>query len=271
MKNKFVALPLLTATLFTAAAFAEDQAPAGGPPPPPPGKGPGSRGMFREEMIKRFDQDGNGELSDTERQAAREEMRKQWKARGEKMREEFTKRFDKDGDGKLNDAEKAEAQKARGEMRGQWGGRGFGGGPGGPGGFGFRGHEGGEPPLWMRRELHRWFEQKWGGHHGPRGHRGHGPGMGGPGGFRGKMRGELVKRFDQDGDGKLSEAERAEAKKAGGEMRAKFQEHRKEVLSRFDKDGDGKLGESERKDLREAWQKFLSQQPALKPAAPAAK
>lgn len=221
MKNQSLTLPLLTATLFAVPALAADTAPAGAPASAPvmaPG-GPGGRGHFREEMFRKFDQDG---------------------------------------DGKLNDAEKAEAHKAREERSAQWGGHGQR-GPGGPGRF--RGHDGaGEPPRWMRRELHRWFEEKWGGQAGPGPHMmPHGPG--------GKIRGEIIKRFDKDGDGKLNEVERAEAKKAGEEMRARFQEHRKEVLARFDKDGDGKLGEAERKDQHAAWQKFIQQQPATQPAS----
>ena len=51
---------------------------------------------------------------------------------------------------------------------------------------------------------------------------------------------ELMKKFDKDGDGKLSESERAELRKT-------MEERRKEFLAKFDKDGDGKLNEEERK------------------------
>jgi Ca2+-binding EF-hand superfamily protein len=80
------------------------------------------------------------------------------------------------------------------------------------------------------------------------------------------MREEMLRRFDQDKDGQLSEAERAEARKAGEAMREKFQAMHKEALARFDKDGDGQLNPEERKALGEAWEKFISQQPAAKPA-----
>lgn len=54
----------------------------------------------------------------------------------------------------------------------------------------------------------------------------------------------ILKEFDKDGDGKLSEEERTE-------MRTVMSERRKarhaEVLKRFDADGDGKLSEEERK------------------------
>ena len=54
------------------------------------------------------------------------------------------------------------------------------------------------------------------------------------------MRKEILKKFDKDGDGKLNEAERAEAKKAWEAKQA-------ETLKKFDADGDGKLNAKERK------------------------
>ena len=50
----------------------------------------------------------------------------------------------------------------------------------------------------------------------------------------------LMKKFDKDGDGKLSDEEKAEARKA-------MEARRKEMIGKFDKDGDGKLNEEERK------------------------
>lgn len=285
MKNRSVTLPLLTATLFAAAgiaALALEAAPEGATPPPP--AGPGFGGHFREEMLKKFDKDGDGKLSDTERQAAREERRAKWQARGKEMREGIIKRFDKDNDGKLDQAELGEAMKARREMErhrehrmmrrhmmmmrhrhhggGDWDGpRGFR-GPGGPGGFGFGG---GQPGGFRGHGPGNWDGPQGhgpGGWEGPRGERG-------PGGPGVMMREQMLKRFDKDGDGQLSDAERAEARKAGEEMREKFQGMRKEAVSRFDKDGDGQLNAEERKALGDAWEKFLAQQPA--PAKPAAK
>ncbi|MBT4664917.1 MAG: hypothetical protein HOB63_00190 [Opitutae bacterium] len=51
---------------------------------------------------------------------------------------------------------------------------------------------------------------------------------------------ELIKKFDKDGDGKLNEEERAALREEG-------QKRRKEIIAKFDKDGDGKLNEEERK------------------------
>tara|TARA_Y100000588_G_C14214568_1_gene908222 strand:- start:1093 stop:1638 length:546 start_codon:yes stop_codon:yes gene_type:complete len=50
----------------------------------------------------------------------------------------------------------------------------------------------------------------------------------------------LIKKFDKDGDGKLNEEERAALREEG-------QKRRQEILDKFDKDGDGKLNEEERK------------------------
>jgi Ca2+-binding EF-hand superfamily protein len=59
---------------------------------------------------------------------------------------------------------------------------------------------------------------------------------------------EVLKKYDKDGDGKLSEAEHkvmAEERKAMGEKR------RLEALKKYDKDADGKLSEAERQTMRE--------------------
>jgi hypothetical protein len=56
---------------------------------------------------------------------------------------------------------------------------------------------------------------------------------------------EMLKEFDKDGDGKLSEEER----KA---MREAMKERHKDKFKEFDKDGDGKLSEAEREAMKEA-------------------
>ena len=60
---------------------------------------------------------------------------------------------------------------------------------------------------------------------------------------------EVVKEFDKDGDGKLSDAERAEMRKV---METRMEERRKEMLEKFDTDKDGKLSPEEREKAREA-------------------
>tara|TARA_B100000959_G_C14809909_1_gene553321 strand:- start:327 stop:854 length:528 start_codon:yes stop_codon:yes gene_type:complete len=73
----------------------------------------------------------------------------------------------------------------------------------------------------------------------------------------------LLKKFDKDGDGRLSEEERAEVraefanrrKQAGPERRISQQ-----ILEKFDKDGDGKLSPDERKAAGEAIRKEREKQ-----------
>lgn len=67
---------------------------------------------MREQMLKEFDKDGDGELNEKERTAAREAGR----ARMEARRAAFMKKWDKDGDGELSDTER-EAMKADMEKR----------------------------------------------------------------------------------------------------------------------------------------------------------
>lgn len=219
MKNRSVSLCLVTATLFAAPAFAADSPAEGVNPPPVPDQ---KSRPTREDVLKRFDQDGDGKLNDAERQAAREERRGQWAEKRGPMREKMLKRFDKDGDGKLNEAERKEAGKAAKKMR---------------------------------HHRHQRMMKSPGK---PAHHR-----MKEATGPRGPMRQALLKRFDQDGDGRLNDSEKAEARKAGEDRRAKAKAHRQEVLSRFDADGDGKLDDTERQAMRDAWQKFLSQQPPV--------
>ena len=64
------------------------------------------------------------------------------------------------------------------------------------------------------------------------------------GGHKQDRKARMMKRFDADGDGKLSESERAAAKEAG-------KKHRDEMVKRHDTDGDGKLSETERAAAKE--------------------
>lgn len=63
-----------------------------------------------------------------------------------------------------------------------------------------------------------------------------------------RLRAEAMKRFDRNGDGRLDEAERAEAldglKKKGGDLEAQA---RALLLARFDADSSGSLDDTERK------------------------
>ena len=69
---------------------------------------------------------------------------------------------------------------------------------------------------------------------------------------------DVFSLFDKDGDGTLSDTEkatlRAEMQNRRGDAGRKqwTPEHRAEMLKEFDKDGDGELNEDERKAARES-------------------
>ena len=69
---------------------------------------------------------------------------------------------------------------------------------------------------------------------------------------------EMLKNFDTDGDGKLSDAERTALRtemqnRRGGKERKQWSpEQRAEMLKKFDTDGDGELSQEERNAAREA-------------------
>jgi Ca2+-binding EF-hand superfamily protein len=155
MKTASLTLCLLSATLITGSALAQAEM---APPQEKtaPAEGGAMKHPKRQELLKKYDKNGDGRLDDDELAAARTEMRKaggdgtmkgerqkkmlkefdkdgdgklndaeraqaekaieQFRQNGEKRRAEMIKRFDKDGDGELNEAERAEAEKAREEM-----------------------------------------------------------------------------------------------------------------------------------------------------------
>lgn len=61
----------------------------------------------KEELLKKYDANKNGQLDPEEKEKARKELG----ARAGRSREELLKKFDKDGDGKLSDAEREAARK----------------------------------------------------------------------------------------------------------------------------------------------------------------
>lgn len=82
---------------------ARPMAPADLPRPPE-----ALRERFRERIKDRVDTDSDGQISDAERQAARE----QFQARRDEMRARMIQRFDADESGDLSEAERAEARAA---------------------------------------------------------------------------------------------------------------------------------------------------------------
>lgn len=64
---------------------------------------------------------------------------------------------------------------------------------------------------------------------------------------RDERRAENIKRFDRNGDGKLDQDERAEARSTMKQERsAKAERRQNHLLKRYDKNGDGKLDDAER-------------------------
>jgi hypothetical protein len=59
---------------------------------------------------------------------------------------------------------------------------------------------------------------------------------------------ELIQKFDQNGDGKLDDSERAQMKAF---FQARRQAHRQEMLAKYDTNHDGKLEPSERAVMRD--------------------
>ena len=68
-----------------------------------------ARGTIRETVLDKYDTDGDGELSDEEREVIKSEA--------QEFRSERMSQFDTDGDGELSDDEKAAAREARGDRR----------------------------------------------------------------------------------------------------------------------------------------------------------
>jgi len=69
-----------------------------------------------------------------------------------------------------------------------------------------------------------------------------------------KLPPEVIAKFDKDGDGKLNDDEKAEAKAARGEREAT---RKKEMLEKFDADKDGKLNDDEKAAMREEVKKKM--------------
>lgn len=130
MKQPQLAPLLLSATLFLAATAAGAAEPAAATPAPEPARGP-----HHAEMLKRFDQNNDGKIDETERAAVREARQamqhkgeRAW--RGPEGRQKGPKpgpkgmqdpafrrgyllgKFDVNNDGKLDDTEKAAIREA---------------------------------------------------------------------------------------------------------------------------------------------------------------
>jgi Ca2+-binding EF-hand superfamily protein len=176
MKTSSVSLALLTAALLAVSARAQAEKIEMGPTEAKPEAD--RMKQSREELIKRFDKNGDGKLDEDEKAAAHKAMRMEGGGYAGRQKE-ILRRFDKNGDGRLDDGERAEAEKAR-ELVEKNGGMGR-----------FR-------ELVLKR-----FDLD-----------GDGKLNEAERAAAAKFRAEQLKKFDKDGDGQLNDAERAEALKA---------------------------------------------------------
>ncbi len=114
---------VLTLSCLLATSFGTGSADAGNKPGGKglAGKGPGAGlEQRRKMMMSKFDKDGDGKLSEAERQAAKAAFGKQGPGgQGQpnpEMMQKAIAKFDKDGDGKLNEAERQAAKASFGKQ-----------------------------------------------------------------------------------------------------------------------------------------------------------
>jgi Ca2+-binding EF-hand superfamily protein len=174
---------------------------------PQPGAGP-TPDQLKKQLLEKFDANGDGDLKGEELQKAQEAFLKAGAGAAGLNYDDFKKRFDRDNDGQLSPQEQGAALAAFQKARG-------GGGPatgGRTGGSGF----------------------------GP-------PANGAGEGSKPRSRDAMIKRFDKNGDGKLSDDEKAEAQKElkdkkGGRPAGKLTD----AMKKLDTDDDGVISDEEK-------------------------
>lgn len=142
-----------------------------------PNAAPSKEAAMQKELLRRFDANGDGKLSDAERLRAQEFLKRTGNLTGSGIvpggfpgADDFAKKFDLDGDGRLSDKEKLAAQSAFQRLRTSGGGPVAG------------GELGAAPPQPQQTAPLKEKKKKLSG---------------------------LAKRFDANGDGQLSEDEKA--------------------------------------------------------------
>lgn len=125
MKRPGLTPHLLAATLFLAGGLraAETQsAPSAAKPPREAGPAPAMKATRAEDLLRRFDKNGDGKLDEDEQAEAHEIMLREQMTRraakaaaapeaGQPFRQKMLELFDKNHDGRLDDDERAEARK----------------------------------------------------------------------------------------------------------------------------------------------------------------
>ncbi len=198
---------------------------------------------MRQKMLDEFDANKDGKLDETERKALRETMHAR-----------MIERFDANGNGVLDENERPNIRHQRGPQRDRFNSRR---GRGSKRDFGPRHHRGERDqlnqPLGLMPEDAEFDRPASKGQgcsncsKGPEGQNRHSR--------KGRRdsdrpsREAMLKRFDADGDGKLNDAERENAR---AEMQKRREQMRAEMLQRFDIDEDGTLNDAERKAMHEA-------------------
>ncbi|MDI1248839.1 MAG: EF-hand domain-containing protein [Lacunisphaera sp.] len=194
MKARPLGLCLLSAVLCGLPALAQTE-------PRPDAAKPDGSGQLekrRQEMLRRFDVNGDGKLDEAEKAAMKEARKKPAAVRGsgdigslggsaepaglgggDRYLREMMKRYDKDGDGKLDETELAELIKNRNAA-----------GPGAPG-------------ARLREQMVKLFDKDGDGQLNPDERA-----------AAEQFRADQVKRYDKNGDGQLDAEERAEAMRA---------------------------------------------------------
>ena len=150
------------------------------------------RAEMEKRRLEQFDNDKDGQLSEEEVAAERETRRKEMQDR---MDQWMTRRYDRDGDGTLNEEETAARDAAVKQMQEQ-------------------------RETWQKRMQ--------------------------------EARDEFVKTHDTDGDGQLSEAER---QAAGEAMRQRAREAMEKFRKEADADGNGEVSRDERREWYQKLQK----------------
>jgi len=214
-------LVVLSVVGFCLLVFGQGQQPPGPPKRIPSGIG-WAVSQLPEQLVKKFDKDGDGKLSDEEKMAALKTTFKEFMDKFdankdgklseeelakvkedlnkimEEHRQRMIKKFDKDGDGKLSDEEKEAMRKAMMERR--------------------------KEMMEKRRKR------------------------------RQEMRKKMLEKFDKDGDGKLNDEERKAMREALRKRRENARKKAEELAKVvFDTDKDGKLSEEEMRTMAIFW------------------